>query len=459
MPVARSARRVEPGLSNRAARFEAGKALRRRVPRSNHARWSAPKDRPDPLELLRASDRWRIPRLVPIRYGRMALSPFAFLRGSAAVMAYDLAGTPSTGLRVQLAGDAHASNFGIFATPERNRVFDVNDFDETLPGPWEWDVKRLATSVTLVGRQNGATRAETRRATRAAVRSYRLLISEYSRMRYLDTWYSHIDLESVDRLVRRAGRQVIGRAMARARRRTAFHAFPHLVESVGGRWRIRDEPPLTVHYEGSGEETAARSFYDRYRRSLPEERRMLLDRYRLVDVAQRVAGVGSVGTDCSVMLLLADGDVPDPLFLQLKQALPSVLEPYAGASAYRNPAQRVVTGQHLVQEASDVFLGWGQIGTKDVYVRQLRDMKFSFDVGAMGPRALLGHAELCGSALARAHARTGDPAAIAGYLGERDLFDRALVRFAEAYADQTERDHAELRRAIRRGRVAARLDA
>jgi len=444
--------------STRARRLAAGKALRAHVPRSSHAAWSPSPDRPDPVDVLAASDRRRLPQLVPIRYGRMSLSPFAFLRGAAALMARDLAGGPRTGIRVQLAGDAHLGNFGIFATPERDRVFDVNDFDETLPGPWEWDVKRLATSLVLVGRQNGCSPAESRRAARAAVRSYRQLMGRFATMRYLDTWYSHIDLDSVSRLVPRAGRKAIGRAMARARRRTGLHAFPHLTEAVRGRFRIRDEPPLIVHYADPVDAEAARSFYDRYLASLPDERRMLLERYHLVDVAQKVVGVGSVGTACSVMLLMGDGDVEDPLFLQLKQALPSVLEPYAGASPYRNHAQRVVTGQHLIQESSDAFLGWGTMRSRDVYVRQLRDMKFSADVTALGPKALAGQGELCGSALARAHARTGDPAEISGYLGDRDLFDRAIVRFAEAYADQTERDHAALCKAIRRGRVDARVD-
>ncbi|MGP8077065.1 MAG: DUF2252 domain-containing protein [Thermoplasmata archaeon] len=428
------------------------------MPRSSHGDWSASDDRPDPIDVLSELDRRRIPSLVPIRYGRMATSPFAFLRGSAAVMARDLSATPTTGIRVQLAGDAHLSNFGIFATPERDRVFDVNDFDETLPGPWEWDVKRLTTSLVLLGRQNRCSRSEVRRVVRTAVRSYRQLMGTFARMRYLDTWYSHLDLDSAPRLVRREGRKVIGGAVKRARARTGVHAFPRLVEAIGSRYRIRDEPPLIVHYPEAAEEEAARSFYERYVASLPDERRMLLERYGLVDVAQKVVGVGSVGTSCSVMLLMGDRDVEDPLILQLKQAFPSVLEPYAGASPFLSPAQRVVTGQHLIQEASDILLGWGRMRGRDLYVRQLRDMKFSSEVAQLGADALLGHGELCGAALARAHARTGDPAEIAGYLGERDLFDRAVGRFAEAYADQTERDHVALLKAIRRGRVHARLD-
>lgn len=451
-------RRPRAAVETRERRYAAGKALRARVPRSVHADWSAAKDRADPLTLLAASDRGRIPQLIPIRYGRMATSPFAFLRGAATVMAHDLGPTPATGLRVQMAGDAHLSNFGIFATPERDRVFDVNDFDETLPGPWEWDLKRLATSLLLLGRQNGCSAGQSRRAAREAIRSYRERIASYAQMRYLDTWYSHLDLDTASELVAREGQRVIGGAVRRARRRTGLHAFPRLVEARHGSYRIRDDPPLIVHYAGNSEEAAARSFFERYRASLPEERRLLLDRYHLVDVAQKVVGVGSVGTACSVMLLMGDPDIEDPLFLQLKQAFPSVHEPFAGASVYASPAQRVVTGQHLIQEASDVLLGWGRIAARDVYVRQLRDMKFSSEITQLGPRSLVGQAQLCGSALARAHARTGDSAAIAGYLGDRDVFDRAVVRFAEAYAAQTRADHAALRAAIRRGQVRARAD-
>lgn len=321
MPAHRLRTRSRPDTTSRARRYAAGKALRTRVPRSTHAIWAPPKDRPDPIALLRALDRRRIPALVPIRYGRMVASPFAFLRGAAAVMGRDLAGTPATGLRVQMAGDAHLSNFGVFATPERDRVFDVNDFDETVPGPWEWDVKRLATSLVLLARVNGFSSSDARRGARAAVQTYRQQMELYARMRYLDTWYSHLDLGSVDALVRRPGRKVIGGAIRRAQRRTGLHAFPRMVESVRGGYRIRDHPPLIVHYPGSSEVKAAQAFFGRYVASLPEERRMLLGRYHLADVAQKVVGVGSVGTACSVMLLMGDPDVEDPLFLQLKQAM------------------------------------------------------------------------------------------------------------------------------------------
>jgi uncharacterized protein (DUF2252 family) len=456
MAVARTGDPTPPGFATRAERYAAGKALRQRVPRSSHASWTLAHDRPDPVELIERSDRVRVVRLLPIRYGRMSLSPFAFLRGSAAVMAHDLATTPVTGPRVQLCGDAHLSNFGVFATPERDQVFDVNDFDETLPGPWEWDVKRLATSLVLAGRQNGFPRGVHRRAARTAVESYRRSMSTYARMRYLDVWYAHIDLGSWPTRVERRGREDVRRVLEKARRRTGFHAFPKLAEPVHGEYRIRDDPPLIVHYTDSTDAKGSTRFYASYLATLPAERRMLLERYHLVDVAQKVVGVGSVGTVCSVLLLTADDDVLDPLFLQLKQALPSVLEPYAGASAFPNHAQRVVAGQHLIQEASDAFLGWSTTGSKDFYVRQLRDMSASTDASTLSRKELIGKGDVCGAALARAHARTGDPAQISGYLGEGTAFDVAVADFAEAYADQTERDHAELVRAIKKGRLPAR---
>jgi uncharacterized protein (DUF2252 family) len=385
----------------------------------------------------------------------MARSPFAFLRGSANVMAHDLAELPTTRLSVQLCGDAHLSNFGLFASPERHLVFDVNDFDETLRGPWEWDVKRLATSLIVAGRANGFSRDLSRKVARLALRSYRERLSEFASMRYLDIWYSHIDPEGGGMPISREGERLIDRSVAKAHRRTDLHAFPKLVKAVRGGYRIRDIPPLIVHYKNPERNAESRFFYERYLASLPDERRTLLDRYRVVDVAQKVVGVGSVGTACSVLLLMADDGLKDPLFLQLKQASFSVLEPYLGASPYPNHAQRVVVGQHLIQEASDIFLGWSRLRSQDFYIRQLRDMKFSYDVALMGPKAFLALAGLCGTTLARAHARTGDPAQIAGYLGDRPVFDEAVTRFAEAYADQTAVDHQALLAAIRSGRVPA----
>jgi uncharacterized protein (DUF2252 family) len=389
----------------------------------------------------------------------MAQSPFAFLRGAAFVMAHDLATTPVTGLTVQLCGDAHISNFGFFGTPERQQVFDLCDFDETLPGPWEWDVKRLATSLVLAGRQNRYGRSETRKAACGAVRSYREMMAEFATMRYLDTWYFHFDPTSHPLPMGRDRRKQIGRAVAKAGRRTGVHAFPKMVRAVRGRFRIRDDPPLIVHNRDPGAFEESRSFYDRYLASLPEDRRRLLDRYHVVDVAQKVVGLGSVGLACAVLLLMGDPDVEDPLFLQLKQATSSALEPFLRPSVYPNHAQRVVVGQHLIQEASDIFLGWSRLRNRDFYVRQLRDMKFSYDLSTMGSREFVSQGELCGSVLARAHARTGDPARISGYLGNKGLFDEAVTTFAEAYADQTQRDHAVLLDAIKKGRVASDVDA
>ncbi|MGA8663600.1 MAG: DUF2252 domain-containing protein [Thermoplasmata archaeon] len=458
MAISVRATKSSSGGGSRARRYANGKALRGQVPRSAHALWTPSKDRPDPLELLQDSNAHRLPALVPIRYGRMSLSAFAFLRGAAGVMAHDLSTTPTTGLRTQLCGDAHLSNFGIFGTPERDQVFDVNDFDETLPGPWEWDVKRLATSLVVAGRQNRFSPVVNRKAARMAVRAYRERMSRFARERYLDTWYAHLDLAHLGGGVKRVGRKWMDRAVKKARQRTGFNAFPKMVKLVNGRYRIREQPPLIVHYTNPSHDEESRAFFDRYLATLPDERRTLLDRYHIVDVAQKVVGVGSVGTACSVLLLMADRDVEDPLFLQLKQASSSALEPYLGASPYANHAQRVVVGQHLMQEASDIFLGWSSVRSDDFYVRQLRDMKFASDVTTLGPKALIGQAALCGTALARAHARTGDPASISGYLGEKTVFDEAIADFAEAYANQTERDYRLLLVAIRNGRIVAQSD-
>ncbi len=455
-------RRSEPPIAARPTREERyrwGKRLRQKVPRSSQAIWSPARDRPDPLELLARSDRRRVAELLPIRYGRMSLNPFAFLRGAADVMASDLASTPTTGLRVQLGGDAHLSNFGIFGTPERHEVFDLNDFDETLPGPWEWDVKRLATSFVAGGRAHALAPADCHRAALRAARSYRESMNSYAFERYLDIWYSHLDPEQVSAQVRRGARRVIGRLARRARGRTVLHVFPKVVRKVGGGYRIRDVPPLIVHYPGRWRQEITHVLIQRYLATIPEDRRMLLERYRIADVAQKVVGVGSVGTRCSVILLVGDRDTDDPVLLQSKQALPSALEPYAGPSTYANHGQRVVVGQHLIQQSSDSFLGWGSIRSEDFYVRQLRDWKFFPDLDSMAPREWLGHAELCGAALARAHARTGDPAAISGYLGTKGTFEEAIARFAEAYADQTQRDYAEMMAAIRHGRLPARRGA
>ena len=435
----------------RAERRRDGKGRRRTCPRSAHARWTPPRDRGDVVELLRRVDRPRLPELLPIRYGRMASNAFAFFRGSAPVMARDLAGTPATGLRVQMAGDAHVGNFGVFGTPERDLVFDANDFDETLPGPWEWDLKRLLTSLVLVGRSNDLPVGAIRRAARAAVRAYGERIGAFAAAPYLETWYAHLDLAFVRKIAERPGAKLFEAQLDRARERTGFHTFPRLARSGRAGPRVRDRPPLLAHYRRAAEAAAMRELFARYVRTLPPERRALLERYRLVDVARKVVGVGSVGTRCAVGLFLGDPDVLDPLLLQVKEALPSAHEPYLAPSEFANHADRVVTGQRLLQQASDLLLGWDSVGGRDYYVRQLRDMKFSSDIMALAPRTAVGLAELAGAALAHGHARTGDPAALAGYLGRGRAMEEALSRFAVEYARQVERDFATFRAAVRSG--------
>jgi uncharacterized protein (DUF2252 family) len=444
-----------PASTTRADRVRSGRHLRQRVRRSAQALWIPPTDRPDPIDLLAQADRGRDASLLPIRYGRMAASPLGFLRGAAAIMAHDLATTPRTGLEVQLVGDAHVANFGLFATPERDLVFDANDFDETIVGPWEWDLKRLATSLVLVADLNRLPRRLGRTAARTAARAYRTRMRRFAAMSYLDTWYTHLDVDEATREVGEAAVRLLRAEITVAHQRTGFHAFPHLARLTGRGARIRDDPPLLRHFPRPPEAAMARAAFRSYRAGLPPERRALLDRYHLTDVAMKVVGVGSVGTRCAVGLFLADTDVVDPLFLQVKEADASAWEPYVGPSPYVNHAERVVVGQRLVQEASDIFLGWGRGGSRDFYVRQLRDMKFVSDMAALGPKQLPGLAELCGAALARAHARTGDPAAIAGYLGGGGALDEAIGTFAQSYALQTERDHEALVRAIGTGRLPA----
>jgi uncharacterized protein (DUF2252 family) len=448
-----------PVVTTRAERYAAGKALRNKVPRSSHAAFSAAPDRPDPVSLLEESNRSRLAELVPIRYGRMALSPFTFLRGSAGVMASDLATTPISGIRVQLCGDAHLSNFGVYATPERDQVFDVNDFDETLPGPWEWDVKRLAASILVAGRQNGYSAAENRQAVLEGVQSYQQMTGQFATMRYLDIWYTKINLEYIrGQALRKEGRAVVDTAIKQSQRRTSLYAFPRLTELVDGKYRIKDDPPLIVHYQNLDDVARIRAFGDVYVASLPEYRRVLRERYHPVDIAQKVVGVGSVGTRCAIILCEGDSDLSDPLFLQMKEAQASVLEPFAGASSYANHGQRVVNGQQLMQGPGDIFLGWGQFEGRDYYVRQLRDMKWSVQVELLDPKTFAGYARACGKVLALGHARSGDPTQISGYLGKSDVFAQAIADFAEAYADQTARDHAELVTAIKEGRVQAKSD-
>jgi uncharacterized protein (DUF2252 family) len=443
---------TEPGRPTLAERRAVGRSLREKVPRSSHAEWSPAADRPDPISLLEEQDRSRLAQFVPIRYGRMIASPFGFLRGSAVVMAGDLAATPVTGLQVQLCGDAHLSNFGVYATPERNQVFDVNDFDETLPGPWEWDVKRLAASIVVAGRTMGLTRAMNRQAVVGCVRSYREHMWEYGEMRHIDVWYARIDPESTRRFVRSSDRAYVEKELEKARRSSSLVAFPRLTQKVDGRYRIKDDPPTIVHLDDEELAQQLSALVERYSESLQEDRHVLLSKYRFVDVAHKVVGVGSVGTRCYVALLMGS-EKSDPLFLQVKQAQASVFEPHLGPSSYSNHAQRVVLGQRLMQAASDIFLGWTGLGSIDFYVRQLRDMKLSVSVESLSESRFVQYCELCGWALARAHARSGDPAQVSGYLGANDTFDRAIASFAVAYADQTERDHAALLGAAQAGRI------
>jgi uncharacterized protein (DUF2252 family) len=351
-----------------------------------------------------------------------------------------------------MCGDAHLSNFGVYATPERNQVFDVNDFDETLPGPWEWDVKRLAASIVVAGRTIGFTSEMNRQAVVGCVRSYRERMWKYGEMRHIDVWYARIDPESTRRFVRSSDRAYVEKELETARRSSSLVAFPRLTQKVDGRYRIKDDPPTIEHLDDEELAQQLSALVERYSESLQEDRHVLLRKYRFVDVAHKVVGVGSVGTRCYVALLMGS-EKSDPLFLQVKQAQASVFEPHLEPSSYSSHAQRVVRGQYLMQAASDIFLGWTGLGSIDFYVRQLRDMKLSVSVESLSESRFVGYCELCGWALARAHARSGDPAQVSGYLGANDTFDRAIASFAQAYADQTERDHAALLGAAQAGRI------
>lgn len=411
------------------------------------------------MGVLERQGRDRLPELLPIRYGRMAASPFAFLRGAAAVMAADLASRPHTGLTVQLCGDAHLLNFGVYASPERALLFDLNDFDETFPGPFEWDVERLAASVAVAGRANGHAEAKVRRATLEAAAAYRAAMRRLAGRGELAVWYERLDADSLLPLVRSARRRgQVASSLTRARRRTSLQALGKLTEVVDGRRRIIHDPPL-LEPAGASDTASVRKIFSDYRSTLSEERRLLLDRYRFADAARKVVGIGSVGLRCFVVLLTGR-DQGDPLFLQIKEARKSVLEEHLPQGPYVHPGHRVVAGQRLLQAASDIFLGWmsGPQG-RAFYWRQLRDMKGAADVAGMSPADLLGYARLCGTALARAHARSGDRIAIAAYLGGADTFEQAVADFAVAYADQTAADHAALGAAIAAGVVAAAPEA
>ena len=426
------------------AAADAGRALRKVTPRGGHAAWEPAPERA-PLAVLEATNRQRVPELVAIRKARMRASPFAFLRGTPAVMAADLAATPVTGITVQACGDAHLLNFGLFATPERNLVFGLNDFDETLPGPWEWDVKRLATSFVVAARTVRIGPVRARRAALATVRTYREQLARYAGMRALEVWYSRVDAATIIALASGRRRQEVAERLAAAQHHTNLDALPRLTEPAGGSRRFVENPPLLTHVDECSEDWVT-EVLARYRASLPEERRRLPARFRPHDAARKVVEVGSVGTRCYVVLLLG-ARADDPLLLQVKQATASVLEPYAGRSRHRHHGRRVVAGQHLLQTASDIFLGWTGDGDADYYVRQLWDMKGSMHLETMRGADLVQYGRLCGWVLARAHARSGDAAAISGYLGTGDRFDGAMADFAEAYADQTETDYAAFLRA------------
>ena len=447
-----------------------GKARRKQAPRSSHGEWAPAADRPDPISLLQAQDEGRLQHLLPIKYGRMVASPFGFLRGSAAVMAADLANTPVSGIDAVLCGDAHLSNFGVFATPERNLVFDLNDFDEAYHGPWEWDVKRLAVSAVVAGRQNGFRDKDNRKIARLVAQVYREAMDRFSRATFLDTWYFQIEAEQVLSLFERDSKKVeksTKRALKKARGKTQEATLEKLTEVVDGGRRFINDPPLLVRLSDLlTEEQKAQAQVSQqqleqgwldYIDSLPEERHLLLERFRIADGALRVGGVGSVGTRCGILLL--EGGAPaDAIILQLKEAGPSVLEAYLPKREYISPAHRVVVSQRLLQAASDIFLGWHQSLLSEghyYYWRQLNDMKGSVHVETLDEDGLGTYLGVCGSCLARAHARTSDPAAIAGYLGKNDSFDIAIGEFAMAYADQAERDHQALVEAVKSGRITA----
>jgi uncharacterized protein (DUF2252 family) len=440
-------------------RMAAGKALRATVPHDAHAAYRPAAARGDPVAVLEEQARTRLPFLVPIRYARMLASPFAFLRGSAAVMAADLAGTPVTGLSVQACGDAHLANFGMFASAERNLVFSINDFDETLPGPWEWDVKRLAASIFVAGRFLGADPAECEGATRAAVRSYRKRMREYAHMSHLDVWYSRIGEQDILDAVSPGARDDALRAMAKARRRNHLQVLEKMAQLIDDQHHIVESKPLIVRethtVEGHPIAKAVDHTLHVYLDSLPEDRKVLLTRYRVLDVARKVVGVGSVGTRCWVVLL-GGRDDEDPLFLQYKEAQGSVLAPYVNGEPWDCEGRRVVVGQRLIQGAPDIFLGWGvAIDGTHFYIRQLRDMKGSWELDPDKTRAkgLADYSKICGWALALAHAKSGDAAMISGYLGKSEAMDEALARFALVYAEQTDRDFAALAKAAASKRI------
>jgi uncharacterized protein (DUF2252 family) len=455
-------------LAERAAR---GKAARAEVPRSVQAEIEFPKRR-DPVALLEEQAVSRVPELVPIRYGRMLVSPFAFYRGGALIMASDLARTPNSGIRAQLCGDAHLSNFGVFGSPERRLVFDINDFDETAPGPWEWDVKRLAASFAIGGRENGFSGKERRKILLDTVRSYRETIGAFAGMSNLEVWYASLPVEkALEQFTRGVDPKRLKKTqanLAKARTKDSMHAFEKLTHVVDGERRIISDPPLIVPIDELVPASTQRheivnefhALVRSYRRTLETDRRHLLEQFRFVDMARKVVGVGSVGTRAWIVLFMGV-DLDDPLFLQVKEAQPSVLEQFVGKSEYKNSGRRVVAGQRLMQANTDIFLGWQHVSSaldgkeRDFYVRQLKDWKGSFEIEAAVPAGAAAYGKACGWTLARAHARSGDTIAIASYLGKSDAFDQAIASFAETYADQNERDYKALQQAVDTGRIKA----
>lgn len=453
--------------AERAAR---GKAARRDVPRESHAEYKPTAERPDPIDIIERQSAARLQDLIPIRYGRMSESPFRFYRGAAAIMASDLATTPRTGIRAQLCGDAHMLNFRLLASPERYLMFDINDFDETLPGPWEWDVKRLSASLVIAGRQNGFTHQERATIVRTTVGAYRGAMRDFAAMRDLDVWYAKADMDRIQadfaNYMTKAQRKRLSATMAKAKGRDSLQAFEKLTTVVDGQRRIVPDPPLLERLddllpdaERDRLTAQIRESIDIYAGTLETDRRALFERFQFVDMARKVVGVGSVGTRCWILLMFGrDGE--DPLLLQIKEADTSVLAEHVGASEYSNQGQRVVAGQRLMQATSDILLGWTHAtgidgAERDFYVRQLLDWKGIAVAENMDPRAMQWFGQVCGATLARAHARSGDRIAIAAYLGNSEAFDHALAHFAEAYADQNERDHQALLDAVKAGRVTA----
>ncbi len=451
-------------LATPAERKAKGKEIRNTVPRSSHAVWSPPAERADPVMLITDQDKDRLQFLVPIRHYRMAESAFTFYRGTAKVMAADLAGTPATGLTSQLCGDAHLSNFGSFGTPTRQQVFDTNDFDETLPGPWEWDLKRIVASFVLAGRDNEFDDGDTHDMTRNAVVGYQNAMAKYTKMTTLDAWYAHLTLQQInDALPKKKDRKAQAKHAAKSRSKGSMKALKKLAEKVDGTLRIKSDPPLIIplrdlpasdNPDELGSEVE-RSFAE-YKSTLDDNRKVLLDKYHVVDGALKVVGVGSVGTRCLIVLLEANDD-SDPLFLQLKEATASVLEDHLPKSRYSHHGERVVRGQRLMQVSSDIFLGWSVgAGGHAYYWRQLYDMKGSADIAKMSPRLMKQYAQICGWTLAHSHARSGDPFQISGYIGSGTVFAESLTEFAYAYADQAQRDFEAFTAAIASGRIEAK---